>query len=134
MDDWHEGVVLLDVPPGSAGEFDREMLERFGHPAVVCHGPGDEVCPLLRGVGCPLYEQAHGVVYKLDLRLEQHREILRAYRRLGRPDMPIRVMVSASDAERYADLLTDVEQWTGEPSVADLDGFAAEVEAADRFA
>ena len=134
MDDWHEGTVLLDVPPGAAGEFDREMLERFGHPTVVCHGPGDGVCPLPRGERCPLFEQAHGVVYKLDLRLGQHRAILRSYRRLGRPDMPIRVLVSASDAERYADLLSDVEVWTGEPTVADLDGFAAEVEAADRFA
>ena len=35
MDDWHEGVVLLDVPPGAEGEFDREMLERMGHPVLV---------------------------------------------------------------------------------------------------
>jgi len=35
---------------------------------------------------------------------------------------------------RYADLLADVEVWRREPSVADLDGFAREVEAADRFA
>jgi hypothetical protein len=30
------------------------------------------------------------------------------------------------------ELLEDVEVWTHEPSVADLDGFAAEVEANDR--
>jgi hypothetical protein len=125
MDDWHEGVVLLDVPPGDAGEFDREMLERMGHPV--------HVCPLLGGDGCALFEQAHGIVFKLDLGRDQHREILRRYRQLAREDVPIRVLVSAADAERYGDLLRDVEVWTHEPNVADLDGFAARVEAADRL-
>ena len=135
MDDWHEGVVLLDVPPGYAGEFDRATLERMGHPVHVCHGPpSDTLCPLLGGTGCPMFEQAHGIVFKLDLSRGQHRAILRRYRELAGPDMPIRVLVSAADAERYAELLTDVELWTHEPNVADLDGFAAEVEAADRIA
>jgi hypothetical protein len=134
MDDWHEGVVLLDVPPGDAGEFDREMLERMGHPVNVCHGPpADTVCPLLGGDGCPLFEQAHGIVFKLDLGRDQHREILRRYRQLAQEDAPIRVLVSPADAERYADLLRDVEVWSHEPNVADLDGFAARVEAADRL-
>ncbi len=133
MDDWHEGVVLLDVPPGAAGEFDRAMLERMGHPVVVCPGPeSGALCPLLSGEGCPMFEQAHGIVFKLDLGVEQHRAILRRYRELGRSEMPIRAMVSAADAERYAELLRDIELWPHEPSVAELDGFAAEVEAADR--
>jgi hypothetical protein len=135
MDDWHEGVVLLDVPPGDAGEFDRVALERMGHPVVVCHGPSAEaMCPLLGGHGCPKFEQAHGIVFKLDLDRDQHRAILRRYRQLARPDVPIRVLVAAADAERYAELLQDVEFWSHEPNVADLDGFAAEVEAADRLA
>lgn len=135
MDDWHEGIVLLDVPPGLDGEFDRAMLERMGHPVRLCHGPeGDSVCPLLDGRGCPLFEEAHGIVFKLDLSVDQHRAILERYRQLGRPDMPIRVLVSGSDAERDGALLSEVEVWTHEPCVADLDGFAAEVEAADRLA
>jgi hypothetical protein len=135
MDDWHEGTVLLDVPPGAAGEFDRAALERMGHPVRLCHGPSeDTMCPLLRGDGCPLFEAAHGVVFKLDLGVAQHRDIVERYRALARPDMPIRVLVSATDAERYGELLRDVEVWTHEPNVADLDGFAAEVEAADRLA
>jgi hypothetical protein len=135
MDDWHEGVVLLDVPPGYAGEFDRATLERMGHPVHVCNGrPSDALCPLLGGAGCLMFEQAHGVVFKLDLGRDQHRAILRRYRELARPDMPIRVLVSPADAQRYAELLRDVELWTREPNVADLDGFAAEVEAADRLA
>jgi hypothetical protein len=135
MDDWHEGVVLLDVSPGEAGEFDRVALERLGHPVVVCHGPSAEAaCPLLGGDGCPKFEQAHGIVFKLDLGRDEHRAILRRYRQLARPDVPIRVLVAPADAERYAELLQDVEFWSHEPNVADLDGFAAEVEAADRLA
>jgi hypothetical protein len=133
MDDWHQGVVLLDVQPGDAGEFDQETLERMGHPVHVCHGPPkDSLCPLLGGHGCPLFEQAHGIVFKFDLGRDQHREILRRYRQLARPEVPIRVLASPADAERYADLLRDVEVWSQEPNVSDLDGFAARVEAADR--
>jgi hypothetical protein len=132
--DWHEGTILLDVPPGAAGEFDRAALERMGHPVHVCHGPEPgAVCPLLRGAGCPMFEQAHGIVFKLDLGVEQHRAILQHYRQLGRPDLPIRVMAPASAGPPDAELLAEVELWPGEPSVADLDGFAAEVEAADRL-
>jgi hypothetical protein len=134
MDDQHEGVVLLDVSPGDAGEFDRATLERMGHPVLVCHGPSpDELCPLLGGCRCPKFEQAHGIVFKLDLDRDQHRAIVRRYRQLARPDVPIRVLVSPAEAERYAELLQDVEFWSHEPNVADLDGFAAEVEAADRL-
>ena len=59
---------------------------------------------LLGGHGCPLFEQAHGIVFKLDLGRGQHREILRRYRQLAREDAPIRVLVSPADAERHADL------------------------------
>ena len=71
-------------------------------------------------------------MFKLDLRRSHHQAILRRYQELARLDMPIRVVVSPADAERYADLLRDVEVWAHEPTVADLDGFAARVEAADR--
>ena len=49
------------------------------------------------------------------------------------PEVPIRVLVSPGDAEHYAEELLDVEIWSHEPTVADLDGFAATVEAADRL-
>lgn len=126
------GVVLLDVTEGE-GEFDRSILERLGHPVLVCHGPGAELCPLLGGTGCPKFEHAHGIVFELDLDRAQHRAVLRRYRELARPDLPIRVIVGPGQAERYADLLQQVETWNHEPNVAELDGFAAEVEAADRF-
>lgn len=127
------GVVLLDVTAGAEGEFDRSMLERLGHPVLVCHGPGATQCPLLAGTGCAKFEQAHGIVFELDLDREQHRDVVRRYRSLARPEVPIRVIVRPEQAERYAELLQQVETWNNEPNVADLDGFAAEVEAADRF-
>jgi hypothetical protein len=133
MEEPRQGPILLDVAPGEDGEFDRRFLEKLDHPVLVCHGPaGDELCPILGGQGCPLFEEAHGVVYALDLDRPLHRAILDRYRREARPDLPIRVVVHPEQAERYAALLADVEIWEHEPSVADLDGFAAEVEASDR--
>jgi hypothetical protein len=127
-------VVLLDVEHG-ADEFDKTILERLGHPVTVCNGPEvGELCPLLGGKGCPKYEEAHGIVFALDLDRPQHRAIVHRYRESGREDLPIRVIVRPDQAERYAALLGEVEVWTGEPTVADLDGFAAQVESVDRSA
>lgn len=127
-----EGAVLLDVGPGG-DDFDQDLLERLGHPVMVCHGPEHgTVCPLLAGTGCDAFSSAHGIVFKLDLDRAQHRAILARYRQLAREDIPIHAVVSPEQAERYAVELADVEVWTHEPTVADLDGFAAEVEAGDR--
>lgn len=60
------------------------------------------------------------------------RAILRRYRELARPDVPIRAIVTSEQAARYADELRDIEVLTHDPSVADLDGFASQVEAVDR--
>jgi hypothetical protein len=127
-----DGVILLDVSAGE-GEFDREMLERFGHVVRVCHGPEHgTLCPLLAGTGCNRFEDAHGIVFALDLDRPQHRAIVRRYRDLARPDVPIRVVASPEQAARYAVELDGLEVVTHSPTVAELDGFAAEVEAADR--
>lgn len=129
-----QGVVLLDVSPGGEEAFDASFLERTEHPVLVCHGPGDDTCPLLTGEGCAMFEAAHGIVFKLDLERPQHRAILLQYRRLAGPELPIRVLVAdAGQAERYAGVLADVEVWFREPTVVDLDGFAAEVESVDRL-
>lgn len=128
-----EGVILLDVAPGEAERFDSSFLERTGHSVIVCHGPADEqLCPLLGGVGCPKFEAAHGIVFTLDLDRAQHRAIVERYRALARPEVPIRVVARPGQAELYRGALVDVEVWEHEPNVADLDGFAALVEAADR--
>lgn len=131
-DEAMEGMILLDVT-SATGEFDREMLERLDHPVKVCHGPEHAtLCPLLAGKGCADFEQAHGVIFELDLDRPQHRAIVRRYRELARLDVPIRVITSAEQAARYADELQGIEVLTHLPTVADLDGFAAEVEAADK--
>ena len=127
------GVVLLDVL-ADEGEFDRSILERLGHPVTVCGGPDvNALCPLLGGEGCPKFDEAHGIVFELDLDQSQHRAIVERYRELGRPDLPIRVVVRPEQQLRYASLLSQVQVWDHSPTVADLDGFAAQVEAADRL-
>ena len=69
---------------------------------------------------------------RVDLDRPQHLAIVQRYRELGREGMPIRVVATPEQADRDPDVLAGVEMWTHEPTVADLDGFAAEVEANDR--
>ena len=127
-----DGMILLDVTSGR-DTFDENLLERLGHVVKVCHGPDHgSLCPLLAGKGCADFEDAHGVLFELDLDRPQHRAILRRYRELARPEVPIRAIVTTAQAACYADELRDIEVLTHDPSVADLDGFASEVEAADR--
>ncbi len=127
------GPILLVVPEG-ADDFAASFLERLDHHVTTCHGPEGSECPLLRGDGCRWYEGAHGVVFSLDLARPAHRAILRTYEEAARAagrDLPMRVVVPpGSEAPEDVDVLA----WPGEPCAADLDGFAALVEAADRFA
>ena len=43
----------------------------------------------------------------------------------------MRVVTTEAQAARYADTLHGLTVWTHQPTVADLDGFAAEVDAVD---
>ena len=132
MDGPRDGLILLDIPPGVDEQFDVSFLERTGHPVEVCRGPQEGPCPLLDGRGCPKFESAHGIVFELDLERGEHRAILERYRALTGGDRPIRVVVGPGQAERYRVILAGVEVWSHEPNVAELDGFAARVEATDR--
>jgi hypothetical protein len=130
--DESQGTILIDITPGSGAEFDRSFLQRTGHEVIVCHGPDDgAVCPLLAGTGCDLVDRAHGIVFALDLDADQHRAILQRYHDVTGPEVPIRAVVRPGQRARYADLLDSFEVWEHEPTAADLDGFAAGVEAAD---
>lgn len=132
MSDDRGGPILVDVSDDAL--FETAFLERVGHPVMICHGPAhDAQCPLLTGDGCTLFDDAHGIVFELDLDLEQHRDIVKRYRQLA-TEKPIKVLVRPDQAVRYATFLADFEVWTRPPNAAELDGFAAEVEAADRFA
>ncbi len=126
-------VILVDVPEG-ADPATPEFLERFGHVVRVCHGPDHgTICPILRDTGhCELVDEAHGIVFELDLDEPQHRAILARYQEIVREGVPLRVVVKPGQAERYADLLAGVEVWTHEPSVAELDAFSARVEGYER--
>jgi hypothetical protein len=127
------GTILLDVTPGGDGVVDRAFLERNSHHVLTCHGPdaGAE-CPLVAGTGCSLVDSAHGVIFALDLDRADQRAILERYRKVLAPEVPMRVVVRPGQMAAHPDLLGGVEVWETEPSVADLDGFAARVEAADR--
>ncbi len=127
------GVILLDAMPGADEKFGRRFLERVGHQVIVCNGPEvTSPCPLLVDGECESFQGAHGVLFELDLDRPDNRAVLQEYLKLAGPDLPVRAVVSPDQAQKYADLLAGVEIWTSPPSAADLDGFAAAVEAVDR--
>ena len=127
------GMVLLETGSAPDEAFDASFLERNGHPVVTCHGPAPgATCPLLGDDGCAMFGSAHGIVFQLDLDNPQHRAILERYRDL-RPDLPIRVVARPDQLNRFGELLAAFEVLVHDPTAADLDGFAAEVEAADRM-
>ncbi len=126
-----DSYILFDIPEGQE-PLDKEFLEGLGHPVEVCHGPG-EVCPLVKGEGCPLADGAHGIVFEFDLDRPSHREILSKYKTSLRGDIPIRVVVRPGQEREYAHLLEGLKAWDHAPVAGDLDAIAAEAEAADKF-
>jgi len=126
-----DSYILFDVPPGEE-PVDRQFLEQLGHRVMVCNGPQPgRICPILSGEGCELAENAHGIVFELDLDRPQHQAILARYKESLRSDVPIRVVARPGQAAKYPDLLTGLKVWTHVPVAGDLDGLAAEVDAAD---
>lgn len=126
-----QSYILFDLPQGRAPK-DRQYLEQLGHPVMVCNGPEHgNLCPILSGGHCELAENAHGIVFELDLDRPQHRAILAKYKESLRSDVPIRVVVRPGQPEQYPDLVHGLRVWTHIPVAGDLDAIAAEVEAAD---
>lgn len=124
-------LILVDIPDGQ--QVDTGFLEGLGHSVAICHGPEPKhLCPILSGEGCEMAEGAHGVVFLLDLDRPQHRAILKQYKDVLREDVPIRVKVSFEQARKHADPLQGIHTWTEVPAAGDLDGFSAEVEAAEQ--
>jgi hypothetical protein len=127
--------MILDVTPGDHERFERHLLEGMGHQVEVCHGPGtgDHMyCPLLEEGTCDLVNAAHGVVFKLDLDRDYHRQILHTYKQRLPDDMPIAVAVQPGQDAAYGELLEGLYVWSHTPTASDLDGFASLVEAADK--
>jgi hypothetical protein len=130
----NEVGMILDVTPGDHERFERHLLEGMGHRVEVCHGPGSDDharCPLLEEGTCDLVAAAHGVVFKLDLDRDVHRRILETYKRTLPADVPVAVAVRPGQEETYRELLDRLYVWSHSPTTAELDGFAALVEAAD---
>ena len=122
--------VILDVTPFDE-PIDRNLFEQMGHPVMVCHGPEwGHVCPIVTG-HCSMVNSAHGIVFRLDLDRPVHRVILKRYQEAVADDVPLVVVVEPGQGEEYADILTNVQVWVGEPTIAEIDGFAAQTEAAD---
>ena len=122
--------ILFDLPDGIPS--DAEFLERLGHAVLVCHGPPAKTrCPILKGEGCPVVETAHGIVFQLDLDRPQHRAILARYKEVIRDDVPIWVVARPEQATAHSQLLAGLKILSYSPVAGDLDGLAAEVEAAD---
>ena len=127
-----ESKILLDSPPELDATPITSFLERIDHPVELCHGPASGfICPILAGEGCEKVAQANGVIFHLDLDRAQHRDILEEYRATLSDDIPMRVVVQPGQDEKYAELLSGFHVWDHDPSVAELDGFAALVEAGD---
>jgi hypothetical protein len=111
------GPVLIDVSAiDSEFRFDRDTLQGFGHPVLFCHGPGGGECPLLAEDACPLVEEAHGVIFELDLDVPVHREILLRYQQILAEDIPIRLLVKPGQIERYTDGHDDTTYELGGPA------------------
>ena len=124
--------LILDVTPYDQ-PIDKNLLEQMGHPVQVCHGPDwGHVCSIVTGT-CPMVDDAHGIVFRLDLDRPVHRVILKRYQESVADDVPLAVVVAPGQEEEYADILTGVQVWVGEPTIAELDGFAAQTEAADEL-
>lgn len=127
-----ERSIILDVTPGE-GSFDKRFLESTGHHVLMCHGPDvGTVCPILDDA-CPMVEDAHGIVFQLDLDRPQHRSILGRYKEVVAEGVPLWVSVRPGQDEQYAELLTGVQVVVGEPGAADLDALASLVEISDEF-
>jgi hypothetical protein len=126
-----EQSIILDVTPGD-GASETRFLEVLGHPVLVCHGPeAATLCPILQGTSCAMVEQAHGIVFQVDLDRPQHRAILERYQEVIAEDIPLWVAVKPGQDKQYRDLLRGVQVVTGEPGAAQLDAIASQVEAAD---
>ena len=123
-------VILIDNPDPGSMEEEADFYRKLGHPTEVCAGPQKQGgCPLLEGRSCPLVEDAEGVIFHLDLDLPENRRLLSKYITyfddLG---VPVRVVVTPEQKQRWAKLLSLVEVWTAPVNISKLDGFSSEVE------
>lgn len=73
------------------------------------------------------------MIFQLDLDRPQHRTILTKYQEVLDDEVPIVAVVPTGQEPTYRDLLAGADVWTDKSTIAQLDGFAALVEAVDDF-
>ena len=121
--------VILDVNPDPDDlAWEQDFLKRLDIPVHSCRGPKDPGgCPILRNERCMKIEGVDGVLFQLNLDRGDHREILGKYLQIL--DVPIRVVVTPEQKERWAGLVGMVETFEAPVGPAKMDAFAAEVAA-----
>lgn len=122
--------VILDANPNRmALEAESTFLTNAGVQVIRCRGPQQPGgCPLLQGKRCGKVAAADGVVFQLDLDEPEHRRILVKYVvEMGRREVPVRVVVTEEQKQRWPKLIRLAEVSTTPFGPAKLDAFAAEV-------
>ena len=120
--------TILDVNPDrDALTWEQDFIGRLEDHVIGCRGPRNEGgCPILRGDHCSKIRAADGVLFQLNLDRPDHRAILWRYKKLL--DVPIRVVCTKEQEEKWSLLLADVEVVNPPVGPAALDAFSAEVE------
>jgi hypothetical protein len=120
--------MILDVNPDpDALDWEEDLLARFDISTIGCCGPDARGgCPLLSNQPCAKIDAADGVLFQLDLDRFEHRRILTKY--MQQLSVPIRVVVTQEQRERWARFLAPVEVFVPPIGPAKLDALAAEVE------
>lgn len=99
------GPVILNVNPDpELLDSDRGEIEAAGGHMIGCVGPDRAAgCPLLDEGPCSRFELAQAIILQLDLDNAAHRRVLSRYVTLA--NVPLRVIVSREEAERWATFL-----------------------------
>ncbi|MEX2557701.1 MAG: hypothetical protein WEB06_18980 [Actinomycetota bacterium] len=112
-DEWPEPSLEPRVLVENADDFarwaTRRLLERSGFEVADCSGPDAGhgwQCPVTQGEPCTQVEGADAIVFSLDLRSDEGREILASHRQ-ELSERPVVAEVTAPEAGRHRDLLDD---------------------------
>lgn len=119
IDEWTEGRrlhakrprILVEADDGAIGWALDRLLVRWGYDPVVCNGPGEVSCPLLRRGRCQLVDQADAVVCLLagdagPPLVRIHRSTHPAKPLISGPDVAARAEIELPQSRRLGPPLT----------------------------
>ena len=84
---------------------------------------------LADGSSCSKVEAAHGIVFRLDLKLPEHRQMLEGISDTAAAGLPVRVVVRPGQDHQFGDLLEGVPVWAGTAAPEEWDEFLAQIRA-----